>query len=134
MEQINEREIPNFFDMENNVKSDSKLDIPNLIRFLKEKGNIEDKIRLLCICVLCKDRDVLSQIENGFKEYMESLNGSDRTQAEDLMRAYHYLKSFRMTKNVSDRNLTARRERRLELIDRREFNSSIILQSYIRYH
>lgn len=89
MEQINEREIPNFFDMENNVKSDSKLDIPNLIRFLKEKGNIEDKIRLLCICVLCKDRDVLSQIENGFKEYLESLNGSDRTQAEDLMRAYH---------------------------------------------
>ena len=134
MEQINEREIPNFFDMENNVKSDSKLDIPNLIRFLKEKGNIEDKIRLLCICVLCKDRDVLSQIENGFKEYLESLNGSDRTQAEDLMRADHYLKSVRMTKNVSDRNLTARRERRLELIDRREFNSSIILQSYIRYH
>ena len=110
MEQINEREIPNFFDIENTVKSDSKLDIPNLIRFLKEKGNLEDKIRLLCICVLCKDREVLNQIETGFKEYLETLNGNERSQADDLMRAYHYLKSFRMTKTVSDRNLTARKE------------------------
>lgn len=107
MEQINEREIPNFFDMENSVKSDGKLDINALVKFLKEKGNIEDKIRLMCICVLCKDRDILAQIESGFNEYVETLSGSDRTQAEDMLKAYQYLKSFRMTKTVSDRNLVS---------------------------
>ena len=67
MEQINLREIPNFFDFENTVKNDGKLDISELCTFLKEKvpifvipniqGNMEDKVRLLCICSLCKDRE-----------------------------------------------------------------------------
>ena len=37
MEQINLREIPNFFDFENTVKNDGKLDISELCSFLKEK-------------------------------------------------------------------------------------------------
>ena len=37
MEQINAREIPNFFDFENTVKNDSKLDIPKICQFLREK-------------------------------------------------------------------------------------------------
>lgn len=37
MEQINTREIPNFFDYENTIKNDGKLDIPALCQFLREK-------------------------------------------------------------------------------------------------
>ena len=37
MEQINLREIPNFFDYENTVKDDGKLDISEVCSFLKEK-------------------------------------------------------------------------------------------------
>lgn len=108
MEQINEREIPNFFDIENTVKSDAKIDIAELLTYLKSKGSIEDKIRLLCICALCKDKDTLTTLENGFRQYVESLTGSERSQAEQLLKSYHYLQSFRMTKNASDRNLTSK--------------------------
>ena len=50
MEQINQREIPNFYDLENTVKNDGKLDMARLTQFLTTKGNLEDKVRLLCIC------------------------------------------------------------------------------------
>lgn len=66
MEQINEREIPNFFDLENSLKADGKVDMTTFMQFLKSKGNLEDKIRLLCICVLCRDRDLVSQAETAF--------------------------------------------------------------------
>ena len=108
MEQINAREIPNFFDIENSVKSDSKLDVNELLTYLKAKGTIEDKIRLLCICALCKDKELLTTLEGGFRQYMETLTGGERSQAEELLKAYQYLQSFRMTKNASDRNLTSR--------------------------
>lgn len=57
MEQINLREIPNYFDYENTVKGEGKVDIAKLTEFLISKGNIEDKVRLLCICALCRDRE-----------------------------------------------------------------------------
>ena len=77
---------------------------------------MEDKVRLLCICSLCKDREgkgksiidnwiVLQQIENSFNEYKETLNNRDKDVIESLMKAYYYLKSFRVTKSVSERNL-----------------------------
>ena len=37
MEQINLREIPNFYDLENTVKSDGKLDMNGLTTFITEK-------------------------------------------------------------------------------------------------
>ena len=37
MEQIDLREIPNFYDMENSVKADGKLDLSALCSFLTEK-------------------------------------------------------------------------------------------------
>lgn len=57
MEQINQREIPNFYDLENTIKNDGKLDMARLTQFLTTKGNLEDKVRLLCICALCRDKD-----------------------------------------------------------------------------
>ena len=78
MEQINEREIPNFFDLENSLKADGKVDMTTFMQFLKSKGNLEDKIRLLCICVLCRDRDLVSQAETAFTEYLETLQGRTR--------------------------------------------------------
>ena len=77
---------------------------------------MEDKVRLLCICSLCKDREgkgksmidnsiVLQQIENSFNEYKETLSNRDKDVIESLMKAYYYLKSFRVTKSVSERNL-----------------------------
>lgn len=41
MEQINEREIPNFFDLENSLKADGKVDMTTFMQFLKSKGNLE---------------------------------------------------------------------------------------------
>ena len=40
MEQIDLREIPNFYDMENTVKADGKLDLAALCSFLTEKVRI----------------------------------------------------------------------------------------------
>ena len=40
MEQIDLREVPNFYDLENTVKSDGKLDLPALCSFLTEKVRI----------------------------------------------------------------------------------------------
>ena len=107
MEQINEREIPNFFDLENSLKADGKVDMTTFMQFLKSKGNLEDKIRLLCICVLCRDRDLVSQAETAFTEYLETLQGNDRRQADEMMKAFHYLKGFQSAKNASDRNATS---------------------------
>ena len=107
MEQINEREIPNFFDLENSLKADGKVDTTMLMQFLKSKGNLEDKIRLLCICVLCRDRELVSQVETAFTEYLETLQGNDRRQADEMMKAFQYLKGFQSAKNASDRNATS---------------------------
>lgn len=50
---------------------------------------------------------VLQQIESAFNEYVETLSVRDKAVIESLMKAYYYLKSFRITKSVSDRNLTS---------------------------
>ena len=37
MEQINKREVPNFYEFETTVKNDTKIDVQKLIQFVKEK-------------------------------------------------------------------------------------------------
>ena len=117
MEQINQREIPNFYDFENTIKNDGKVDVPKLTQFLVAKGNLEDKVRLLCICALCKDKDgavgcvisrvVIAPVEAAFMRYLETLPAGEKQGAAALLRAYEYIKSFRVTKNASERNLTS---------------------------
>ena len=46
----------------------------------------------------------MTQVENAFKRYLESLTGSERDTAAELMKAYDYIKSFQVTKNVSERS------------------------------
>ena len=117
MEQINQREIPNFYDLENTVKNDGKLDMARLTQFLTTKGNLEDKVRLLCICALCRDKDgipagaashlVVAPAEAAFTRYVETLPAGEKEGAAALLKAYEYIKSFRITKNASERNLTS---------------------------
>lgn len=119
MEQINQREIPNFYDFESTIKSDGKVDIAKLTQFLTTKGNAEDKVRLLCICALCKDKDrisnirlsriVVAPIEAAFARYVETLPAGEKQGVAALLKAYEYIKSFRITKNASERNLTSER-------------------------
>ena len=47
MEQINKREVPNFYDFETTVKNDSKLDMQKLIQFIKEKVTFFVSIRII---------------------------------------------------------------------------------------
>ena len=57
MEQINLREIPNFFDYEPPPTPEGTLDVANLTELLPSNANIEDNGRLLCSCALCRDRE-----------------------------------------------------------------------------
>ena len=105
MEQINLREIPNFYDLENTVKSDGKLDMNGLTTFITEKGNLEDKIRLLCICALCRDSETLRQLEAKFESYVSTLPAQEQQAAQEMFKAYRYILSAKLTKSMSDRNL-----------------------------
>lgn len=51
MEQINEREIPNFFDLENSLKADGKVDMTTFMQFLKSKAT--SKTRSDCFVSAC---------------------------------------------------------------------------------
>ena len=52
---------------------------------------------------------MVAPIEAAFARYVETLPAGEKQGVAALLKAYEYIKSFRITKNASERNLTSER-------------------------
>ena len=74
----------------------------------------------------------LRQLEAKFESYVSTLTAQEQQAAQEMLKAYRYILSAKLTKSMSDRNLLSSPKIGEILIVRRKLDSKFVFQGDIR--
>ncbi|KAK8809547.1 hypothetical protein WA158_000490 [Blastocystis sp. Blastoise] len=112
MDKLHKRDLPTFYEIEHNIITGQAVETSDICKLITDKGDIEDKIRLINICCVLREKEEIPEYEKALRTYLLTLPPEQQKTVEgaaykafQYIKAYHYGKTGNTTNKQSGYDL-----------------------------